>query len=145
MKSGGKGILPVSAQHGQDGHATQSAAVFAPGRPLGEQHGFDLGQVLRGHDVDHALYQLAPPGRVGAITDLAPPHYVVQCPLGCVGGRLHGLNRLQREQGRAAGLSRGADSLKAGAASAVDRRRQPVDQAIMHRIIEKHFYPEPLL
>ena len=28
VKSGGTGILPVSAQHGQDGHATSSAAVL---------------------------------------------------------------------------------------------------------------------
>ena len=28
VQSGGTGILPVSAQHGQDGHATQSAAVL---------------------------------------------------------------------------------------------------------------------
>jgi hypothetical protein len=46
VKSGGTGILPVSAQHGQDGHATSSAAVFALIRTLGELHGFDLGQVL---------------------------------------------------------------------------------------------------
>jgi hypothetical protein len=28
VKSGGTGILTVSGQHGQDGHATQSAAVL---------------------------------------------------------------------------------------------------------------------
>ncbi len=28
VKSGGTGILPVLAQHGQDGHATSSAAVL---------------------------------------------------------------------------------------------------------------------
>ena len=28
VKSGGTGILPVSAQHGQDGHATLSVAVL---------------------------------------------------------------------------------------------------------------------